>query len=82
VLVVLQRHIGQAAASRPRTWRRLAGVNEREVRHQVSALREDGIAVCGHPKTGYFIAATAGELETTVEYLKTARCTAFGSSRE
>jgi hypothetical protein len=40
------------------------------VRHQVSALREEGIAICGHPKTGYFIAANAEELETTVEFLK------------
>lgn len=47
-----------------------AGVSERDVRQHVTALREEGIAVCGRPKTGYFIAATAAELEDTVEFLK------------
>jgi biotin operon repressor len=47
-----------------------AGVTERDVRHQITALREEGIAVCGHPGTGYFIAANSEELENTVEYLK------------
>lgn len=70
VLVVLQSHIGEAGGIKAKDLAALANVNEREVRHQVSALREDGIAVCGHPRSGYFIAATAGELEATVEYLK------------
>ncbi len=28
-----------------------AGVSERDVRTQVTALREEGIAICGHPRT-------------------------------
>jgi hypothetical protein len=30
----------------------------------VSDLREQGLAVCAHPNTGYFLAETADELET------------------
>ena len=70
VLVVLMRHQGRGAGIKAKDLARDATVTEREVRHQVSALREEGIPVCGHPSTGYFIASSAAELETTVEYLK------------
>lgn len=70
VFVVLQRHLGKDDGIKAKNLAAAAGVSEREVRHQVSALREEGIAVCGHPRTGYFIASSADELETTVEYLK------------
>lgn len=69
VLTVLQGHIGAHCGITAKDLAAQAGMNEREVRAQVSALREDGIAVCGHPRTGYFIAETPAELETTVEYL-------------
>lgn len=70
VLTVLQRHIGADCGITARDLAAAASITEREVRAQVSALREEGIAVCGHPRTGYFIARTSAELETTVEYLK------------
>lgn len=70
VFVVLQRHLGKENGIKAKDLAAAAGVTEREVRHQVSDLREEGIAVCGTPSTGYFIAATADELDTTVEYLK------------
>ena len=70
VLTVLQRHIGADRGITARDLAAAASITEREVRAQVSALREEGIAVCGHPRTGYFIARTPAELETTVEYLK------------
>lgn len=44
--------------------------NERTVRSLVSELREDGVAVCGHPSSGYFIAETAEELEETCQFLR------------
>lgn len=69
VLSALQGHIGAARGITAKDLAALAGMAEREVRAQVSALREEGIAVCGHPRTGYFIAATSAELQTTVEYL-------------
>lgn len=52
---------------------RIAGlldIPERRVRHLVTELREDGTAICGHPSTGYFIAQTQDEIESTLEFLK------------
>lgn len=41
----------------------------RHVRSLVSDLRMDGIAVCGTPKTGYYIAANAEEMRETIDFL-------------
>jgi biotin operon repressor len=70
VLDALRNHIGAANGITAEALASAIGMNKREIRAQVSALREEGIAVCGHPKTGYFIAANAEELDTTVEFLK------------
>lgn len=69
VLSVLQGHIGAGRGITAKGLAATSGMTEREVRAQVSALREEGIAVCGHPSTGYFIAETSAELDNTVEYL-------------
>ena len=42
---------------------------QRTVRKLVAELREDGTAVCAHPSTGYFIAATPEELSSCCEFL-------------
>jgi len=42
----------------------------RHVRTLVSELRMDGIAVCGTPKSGYYIAATPEEMEETCLFLR------------
>ncbi|MHB1053500.1 MAG: hypothetical protein ACYCZT_10585 [Thiobacillus sp.] len=42
----------------------------RHVRSLVSDLRMDGIAVCGTPRTGYYIAATPEEMEETCQFLR------------
>lgn len=68
--VVLERHIGKA---RGVTAAELAGhlnCAERIVRELVTELRLDGVAVCGHPATGYFVAATREELEETCAFLR------------
>lgn len=70
VLMALNAHHGAANGIAAKDLAAVAGVSERDVRHQVTALREEGIAICGHPAQGYFIAANAAELEVTVEYLK------------
>jgi biotin operon repressor len=67
---VLAGHIGR---DRGITARHLAGrldVPERDVRKLITAAREEGCAVCGHPRDGYYIAATPEELLETVEFLK------------
>lgn len=69
VLNALQGHVGAANGITAKNLAIMAGLGERDVRSQVSALREEGIAICGHPRTGYFVAETQAELETTVEYL-------------
>lgn len=64
---------GHVGASRGITARHLAGrldCPERHVRKLVSELREEGIAVCGLPRTGYYIAATAEEVEDTCRFLR------------
>ena len=41
----------------------------RQVRKLIVALRCEGHPVCGRPDTGYFLAATPDELDTTCEFL-------------
>lgn len=43
---------------------------ERRVRECVSALRLQGEQICGKPDTGYFMAASAAELDETCRYLR------------
>ena len=56
-------HVG---AERGITARHLAArldCPERRVRELVSEVRAEAIALCGHPRTGYFIARGTAELE-------------------
>lgn len=46
------------------------GCSERVVRQLITELREAGVALCGHPSTGYFIAETRAELEETCAFLR------------
>ena len=78
VLHVLSQHIGRArgikAAALVREIRQPIGIanlfNERRLRICISELREDGIAVCGLPRRGYFIAENDEELEETCRFLR------------
>jgi hypothetical protein len=63
-------HIGAARGVRARDLAAAVGCPERELRHVVSQLREQGVAVCGTPASGYFVAATADELTATCEFLR------------
>ncbi len=72
--VLLERHIGR---SRGVTAAYLAGLlnlplasGMRTVRELITELRQDGVAVCGHPASGYFIAQTQAELEETCRFLR------------
>jgi hypothetical protein len=43
---------------------------ERRVRHLVKDLRTaEGMAICGRPETGYFIARTQAEFDKTCKFL-------------
>lgn len=48
----------------------LLAVNPRQVRKQVDALIEEGLCVCAHPATGYFIAEDWAEVDATYEFLR------------
>jgi hypothetical protein len=75
-LNALGRHIGRAQGVKAsHLVREIRGgfdddFTERRLRNYISELREDGIAVCGHPSTGYFIAATSEELEESCQFLR------------
>lgn len=67
---ILARHTGRENGI---TANNLAGLLQalpRTVRSLVSDLRMEGMAVCGHPTTGYYIAATAEELDETCKFLR------------
>ncbi|MBI1397033.1 MAG: hypothetical protein GC151_13740 [Betaproteobacteria bacterium] len=70
LLVVLRTHIGRENGCKVSDLAYHVRTNERTVRKLVSELRADGIAVCGHPATGYFIARTAEDLEETCGFLR------------
>lgn len=64
---------GNHGAARGVTARRLCArlnCQERHVRTLITELREDGVAVCGTPRDGYYIAAVASELEDTCKFLR------------
>jgi len=66
----LQLHIGKDGGITAAAIAVVLGCNERQVRLMVTELRKDGVAVCGHPMSGYFIAATPEELEETCAFLR------------
>ena len=69
-LAVLTHHMGKHNGIRADQLAKLLSVPERRLRNVISALRSEGIAVCGHPSTGYYIAETAAELEDTCQFLR------------
>lgn len=69
VLTVLSRHIGKGNGISMRELEQQLDMLPRQVRIYISDLREGGHAICGTPKDGYYIAATAAELQATCEFL-------------
>ena len=74
VLDALSRHIGEKQGVRAdRLVAEILGETnkhrERQLRDTVSDLRLAGYHICAHPRTGYFMAATAEELDRTCAFL-------------
>lgn len=67
---LLTHRIGAQYGTSVKTLSDLLRTTPRQVRKLVSELRMDGIAVCGTPETGYYIAADAEELQQTIDFLK------------
>jgi len=70
LLAALAGHIGRDKGITSAHLAALLDVPARRVRTMVSELRLEGEAVCGHPATGYFMAATAEEIEATCQFLR------------
>ena len=75
VLAELSFHIGKergvrcADIVRAITWREPTEGDKRHVRHVIEDMRREGQHICGHPGTGYFIAANDTELNDTCNFL-------------
>lgn len=67
---LLAYRVGAQYGTSVTTLANLMRTTPRQVRQLVSELRMDGIAVCGTPETGYYIAADAEELQQTIDFLK------------
>lgn len=67
---VLEGHIGRDRGVTAAALAGRLGCTDRLVRELVTELRLEGVAICGRPETGYFIAATAEELEETCGFLR------------
>lgn len=66
---ILSRHIGRGNGISGKALAGVLGIETRRLRKLVTdAIEEEGIAICGHPSTGYFIASSAEELIETIEF--------------
>ena len=70
LLAILSRHIGRGNGVTAQNVAELLDTYSRNVRTLITELRMDGIAVCGKPETGYYIAADSEELEETCQFLR------------
>lgn len=70
LLNVMTSHVGGARGITAKSLATQLHCNERWIRSLMTQLREEGIAICGTPHGGYFVAATADELEETCSFLR------------
>jgi len=70
LLDILARHVGKRNSVSGNELAALVGVKPRTVRALVLKLRENAVAVCGTPETGYYIAENAAEVEDTCKLLE------------
>ncbi|MBX3634724.1 MAG: HTH domain-containing protein [Rubrivivax sp.] len=70
LLQAMSRHQGAANGVSAATLATRLGVEPRQLRKLISAAREDGIAICGRPSTGYYMPATPQELQAACEFLR------------
>jgi DNA-binding transcriptional regulator LsrR (DeoR family) len=63
-------HIGKGRGIRAAELSAQLGIPDRQVRFLVSEAREEGIAICGTPATGYYVASSSEELQETLDFLK------------
>lgn len=70
LMIEMEKHTGKNNGVHVKQLAATLEIPERGVRVLVTQCREDGIAICGHPATGYFIAETPEDLQVTLDFLK------------
>ena len=70
LLNALSAHQGRQNGIGARELAAQLGIPPRQLRKLISAAREDGIAICGKPSSGYFVPVTAEELQETCAFLE------------
>lgn len=70
LLNAMSRHQGREAGIGAKQLAEQLGVPPRRLRQLISAAREDGIALCGKPSTGYFMPLTPEELAESCAFLE------------
>jgi hypothetical protein len=71
VLAALMQHQGAANGIGARDLAQICELSERELRKAISVLIiDDGTAIAGTPRSGYFVAVTPEEINETVEFHK------------
>lgn len=69
LLNLLAFHQGRERGISAEDLAKVAGVPERRLRTLIGELREEGIAICATPETGYFLAVTPEELSESCKFL-------------
>lgn len=67
---LLALRVGKASGVTADRLASMMAVEPRHLRTLITELRNDGMAICGHPSTGYYIAETAEELQATCDFLR------------
>ncbi len=70
LLNLLSHHIGKGNGIGVKALAQQLSAKERHVRTLISELRDDGHAICGTPKHGYYVASTPEEMTQTCEFLR------------
>lgn len=70
LLNVLAHHQGRANGISAGSLATRTGLSQRQLRKHISALRDEGIAICGKPNTGYFVPVTPEELQESCAFLE------------
>ncbi len=70
VALLAEHHIGAAHGITGHELAAQLGIPGRRVRKLVEASRTSGVAICGLPSTGYYIAENAGDVESTCHFLR------------
>ena len=70
MLNALSKHQGRDKGISARLLALQLDIPPRRLRQLISQAREDGIAICGKPASGYFVPTTPEELQETCAFLQ------------